>query len=155
LSAYILANYLAWEFVDAVDVIHFHRQSVNVQLPQLHKNIIVPGFYGHDAGRNTIAVFPRGGSDITGSYIAAAYRATLYENWTDVSGVYTHDPRKEMSATPIALLSYTVLEKIGRNGACVFHPDAIHPVAKSRIPIHIKNTFAPDEPGTLVQQSSS
>jgi len=155
MSAYILAQYLGWEFVDAVEVIRFKSSGVAVRLPHTQKNIVVPGFYGLDVETNTIAVFPRGGSDISGSYIAAACHATLYENWTDVSGVYTSDPRIDARAKSLKKLSYSELEHIGRSGSCVFHPDAILPVANRNIPIHIKNTFAPNDPGTQVQQPSS
>lgn len=153
MSAYVLAQLLGWNFVDAASVIHFDNGEVRVRVPR-EIPVVIPGFYGFDTRTHKITTFPRGGSDITGAHIAASYGARVYENWTDVSGVYDADPNNTRGARPLALLTYDDLSSISRAGAQVFHPDAIDPVTKASIPIHIKNTFAPEDPGTIVQQPS-
>ncbi len=155
MSAYVLAEFLGWHFMDATEVIQFWGRSVRAQLPRELPPVVIPGFYGLDCRRWEIATFPRGGSDITGAYVASACRAELYENWTDVSGVYDADPRFVPQARPFASLSYEDLATITYGGAQVLHPDAIRPVAESGIPIHIRNTFAPGHSGTIVGQPSS
>ncbi len=151
-SAYMLASFLNCTFVDATNVIHFDGECVTVRIDALKslKRIIVPGFYGLDVETKQIRLFPRGGSDITGAYIASALKSTVYENWTDVAGVYTHDPRMHRSAMHYHMMSYDELERVAKNGARVFHVDAIRPVREQGIPTIIKNTFAPHEFGTLI-----
>lgn len=158
LNAIILAEYLGYEFVDAQDLIFFHEdgsldQKRTDEAIRKHidkdKKVVVPGFYGIDEN-GKIRTFQRGGSDITGSLLASVLGADVYENWTDVSGVMTEDPSKSKEAKTIHEMSYDELLKITREGAQVYHPDAIAPVQSANIPIRIKNTNHPEEEGTLV-----
>lgn len=151
MSAYVLASFLRWKFIDARDTLFFGCDSVSiVQTWDTSERVVIPGFYGYDVDKERIRVFSRGGSDISGSYIAAHCGADLYENWTDVSGVYDSDPRHCRSARRHEYLRYHELERVALNGAQVFHPSAVSPAFEARIPIMIKNTFAPHEAGTLV-----
>jgi homoserine O-succinyltransferase len=151
LSAYLLSEVTKWRLIDACDVIFFNGDVVHVQTPwQKNERVIVPGFYGYDTQAQTIKLFPRGGSDITASYIAQQVKADLCENWTDVAGVYNKDPNEFSDAVPYRNLSYSKLLEVANGGAQVFHPEAIEPLRKSKIPLCIKNTFAPDEYGTMV-----
>ncbi len=151
-SAYILASFLKCNFVDATEVVHFEGDHVWVQVEKLQSTsrIVVPGFYGLDVNTKQIRLFPRGGSDITGAYIASALNATVYENWTDVRGVYTHDPRVHARAMHYDMMTYEELERVARDGASVFHPDAVRPLREKKIPTIIRNTFAPHETGTYI-----
>lgn len=113
---------------------------------------VVPGFYGRDKdGR--IKTFPRGGSDITGAVVARAVRAAVYENWSDVSGMLMADPRVVQNPTPIAEVTYREVRELAYAGASVFQEEAIFPVSEAGIPIHIKNTNAPDDVGTHIVTS--
>lgn len=159
LNALIMADYLGYDFIDAADLIFFDQDGCLDEHKTYHEikkriskddKIVVPGFYGSN-GRGEIKTFERGGSDITGSIIAKGINADLYENWTDVTGVMTADPRKEKSAKTIKNLTYKQLLQITKNGAQVYHPDAIKAVANAAIPINIKNTNKPEETGTIVQ----
>jgi len=118
--------------------------------PFRNKNIVVAGFYGVTP-EGSIYTFPRGGSDITGAVIANIADAILYENWTDVDGVFDKDPNKFSDAKHFAVLTYSEVEMLGRNGANVLHPDAINFARIKNIPIKILNTFKPDHPGTLIK----
>lgn len=157
MSAYILAKFLRWKFVDARHVFTLCANGRCVYdgafwaklVLSPDSRIVIPGFYG-TAYAGGIELFPRGGSDISGAYAAAAVGARLYENWTDVSGVYTADPRKSPAAVHLPLLTYKEAAMIALSGATVFHPDAIAPVARNGIPVHIRNTFDPGAPGTLI-----
>lgn len=159
LNALIMSEYLGYDFIDSADLIFFDREG-NLDEAKTYKEIkrrisaddkvVVPGFYGSDY-KGEIKTFERGGSDITGSIIAKGICADMYENWTDVTGVMTADPRKEKDAKTIDNLTYKQLLKITENGARVYHPDAIRPVANAEIPINIKNTNKPDEVGTIIQ----
>jgi len=155
MSAYILATLLHWRFVDAAEVIHFSSVGVTVHTPWYKgEKVVVPGFYGYNVQGNHIDTFMRGGSDITGAYVAAFTQARAYENWTDVAGVYTADPHKVRNARPYTYLTYDELVTITKNGAAVFHPEAITPIAHSGIPTIIKNTFAPRLAGTIILRPS-
>lgn len=152
MSAYILAKFLGWRFVDARRVFTLNQRGECMYTNltwRIGERVVVPGFYGALYGGG-IALFPRGGSDISGALIAAATGARLYENWTDVSGIYTADPRQHAHARHLSVLSYRQAKMRCDTGARVLHPDAIAPVARRGIPILIKNTFQPNEPGTLV-----
>ena len=110
---------------------------------------VIPGFYGKDY-EGKIKTFSRGGSDITGSIIARGVKADLYENWTDVSGFLICDPRIVPEAKAIKAITYKELRELSYMGASVLHSEAIFPVKKAKIPIVIKNTFKPEDPGTLI-----
>lgn len=158
LSALIMANYLDYEFVDAADIIKFKADGSfdDVLTNELAENrlagvhyAIIPGFYGA-LPDGTVKTFSRGGSDVTGSIIARAVSADLYENWTDVSGFMTADPRIIDNPKIIKKVSYQELRELSYMGASVLHPDAIFPVRISGIPINIKNTFSPEDKGTMI-----
>ncbi len=158
LNALIMAKSLGYTLVDAKDIIFFkdngelddHKthKAIGKRLSKEEK-VIIPGFYGADS-RGSVKTFARGGSDITGALIAKGVSAACYENWTDVSGVMTADPKIEKSARTIPCLSYKDLLRITRDGAQVYHPDAIPPVESVNISIHIKNTNNPEEAGTII-----
>lgn len=158
LNAIIMAEYLGYEFIDAKELIYFDENGdINEQktYESIHervksKKVVIPGFYGIDYKGN-IKTFERGGSDITGSILARGIGADLYENWSDVSGVMTADPRKDKNAKPISEMTYDELQKMSEAGANVYHKDAITPVEKVRIPINIKNTNIPEDKGTVIK----
>ncbi len=157
LSAYIISRYLGWEFVDAADVIVINSDStVNEATYEKlaarledGKNYIIPGFYGKTE-QGVLKTFTRGGSDITGAIVARALSAKLYENWTDVSGVYRADPRVVENAMVIPTMSYKEVRELSDVGASVFHEEAIAPIYHLGIPINIKNTNKPEDPGTMI-----
>ena len=162
LNGIVLANYLGYEFIDAADVIFFNDQgSFDAEKTQeiLSKRIadveraVIPGFYG-SMPNDTIKTFSRGGSDVTGSIVAAACGADLYENWTDVSGFLIADPRIIENPEPITTITYKELRELSYMGAGVLHEDAIFPVRKAGIPINIKNTNAPEDVGTMIVEST-
>ncbi|MBO5925466.1 MAG: aspartate kinase [Clostridia bacterium] len=158
LNALIMAEQLGYAFVDAADVIRFNDDGtfdedttndlVQEALSKVDKAVI-PGFYGsYQDGR--IKTFSRGGSDITGAIIARGVNADLYENWTDVSGFLKADPRIVNNPERIKTLSFRELRELSYMGASVLHPDAVFPVRVSGIPINIRNTFAPQDEGTMI-----
>ncbi len=117
--------------------------------------IIYPGFFGYTK-EGKVATFPRGGSDITGSILAAAVRADVYENFTDVDSVYPCDPRivpEVKEGEGIATMTYREMRELSYAGFGVFNDDAVIPAVRARIPINIRNTNHPSEPGTMIQQS--
>jgi len=157
-TAKMMANYLDYDFVDAVELIRFNDDgsvdkattySLIQKAIKVHPRMVVPGFYGAFSD-GTVKAFPRGGSDITGAILAAALNADCYENWTDVSGVLSADPRIINGARKISKISYAELRELTYMGASVLHDEAIEPVRELKIPIHIKNTNFPDDPGTIV-----
>lgn len=161
LNACIVAAKLGWEFVDAKEIIFFDKNGsfdekksyplIERRLAKA-KNAVIPGFYGTGAdGR--IKTFSRGGSDISGSIIARAVNAEIYENWTDVSGFLACDPRIVYKPEKIEVISFKELRELSYMGANVLHADAIFPVRKGDIPIVIKNTFRPEDAGTLILPS--
>lgn len=158
LSGKILARYLGSEFVEAAEIMKFHNdgkfseEESNRLISQRLKGserLIVPGYYGQD-GKGRIRTFPRGGSDITGGYLAAYSNAEIYENWTDTDGVLTADPNIVPKARNIPFLFYEEMAELGLLGAQVFHPLALGPVWKRGIPVNIKNTFNPEHRGTWI-----
>ena len=157
LSAYLISLYLGWEFVDAADYIVINSDNtVNARTYanlasffQEGKKYVVPGFYGKSE-YGEVKTFTRGGSDITGSIIARAADAELYENWTDVAGIFAANPMLIPDAKPITRLSYKEVRELSEVGASVFHEEAIAPVVEKGIPINIKNTNKPEEPGTMI-----
>lgn len=158
LNGIILAAYLGYSFVDSAEVIFFTdngsfdnertNEVLGERLAQL-ENAVVPGFYG-SMPNDTIKTFSRGGSDVTGSIVARAVNAQLYENWTDVSGFLICDPRIVENPEPIKVITYRELRELSYMGATVLHEDAIFPVRKAGIPINIKNTNAPLDAGTMI-----
>ena len=163
LNGIVLANFLGYNFIDAADVIYFDERGIfdaahtNKALSEKLEgldNAVIPGFYG-SMPNDTIKTFSRGGSDITGSIVAAAVNADLYENWTDVSGFLTCDPRIIDDPAPITTITYKELRELSYMGATVLHEDAIFPVRKAGIPINIKNTNKPEDVGTLIVESTS
>lgn len=158
LNAMILAKYLEFDFVDAKKVIFFKEdgsfdsEKTNDILGEYlskHEYAVIPGFYG-SMPNGTVKTFSRGGSDITGSIVARAAAATLYENWTDVSGFLMADPRCIDNPKPIDKITYKELRELSYMGATVLHEDAIFPVRYSKIPINIRNTNRPDDKGTFI-----
>ncbi len=158
-SARLMASYLGFRFVDAVDWVHFNPDgSVNAKstyaaLKSLYHadGIVTPGFYGVMPNGH-IRTFSRGGSDITGSLAAAALDADLYENWTDVSGILMADPRIVENPQPIPEVTYDELRELSYSGAQVLHEGTIFPVRDKSIPVNIRNTNAPDDPGTMIRE---
>ncbi len=158
LNGLLLANYLGFTFVDAADVIRFTAegkfdaegtQALMQQKLAGKQHVTVPGFYGA-LPDGSIKVFPRGGSDISGAIVARGVNADLYENWTDVSGFLMADPRIVNDPKPIRTITYSELRELAYMGATVLHEDSIFPVRQACIPINVRNTNAPEEPGTLI-----
>ena len=162
LNGVILAKLLGFDFIDAAFVIGFTEsgafdsEGTNAVLAELlkkHTRAVIPGFYG-SMPNGTIKTFSRGGSDITGAIVARAVNASLYENFTDVSGIMMADPRIVDNPRRIEVITYAELREMSYMGAEVFHEDAIFPVRTAGIPINIKNTNAPDDPGTMIVSES-
>lgn len=159
LSARLMADYLGFEFVDAVRWLRFRMDgSVDedwsyAALRELAagKKLVIPGFYGALAD-GSVHTFTRGGSDITGALAAAALDADIYENWTDVSGILMADPRIVENPESIPCLTYAELRELSYLGAQVLHEDTIFPVAEKNIPLNIRNTNDPEHPGTIIME---
>ena len=161
LSARVMAEVLGAKFIDAEDVIFFDLngaydaeksdRAINEALRGAARAVF-PGFYGRGAD-GKVKTFSRGGSDISGAIVARAVNATTYENWTDVSGFLACDPRIVESPRRIKALSYKELRELSYMGANVLHSESIFPVRKANIPIHILNTFRPEDDGTLILPS--
>ena len=157
-SARLMAEYLGYSFVDAADWLCFdYNGKVNTEkseeklreLKSIYGRIVTPGFYGVMANGD-IKVFPRGGSDITGALAAGYLGADVYENWTDVSGILMVDPRIVKNPKTIARVTYDELRELSYMGASVLHEDTVFPVRVRDIPVNIRNTNAPDDPGTII-----
>ena len=158
LCAKIFSGLLGYEFLDAADGIFFHedgtfddertRETLSSLLARRNA-VVIPGFYGK-MPNDTIRTFPRGGSDITGAIAADAAGAYLYENFTDVSGFLLADPKIVDKSETVSIISYKELRRLSYMGASVLHEDAIFPVRRSGIPINIRNTDSPDDPGTMI-----
>ncbi len=162
LNGLIMAKYLGYEFVDPKDVIFFNEEhGLNsyktekkvVERLKGVKHAVIPGFYGSDK-EGQVMTFSRGGSDITGSIIAGAIRADVYENWTDVSGFLVADPRIVENPVGIDMITYRELRELSYMGASVLHEDAIFPVRSAGIPINIRNTNRPKDEGTWIVEST-
>lgn len=162
LNSMLLAKYMGYDFIDAAEVIFFKHdgtfdsEKTNEILSERlkkHPRAVVPGFYG-SMPNGTIKTFSRGGSDITGSIISRAANAELYENWTDVSGFLMADPRVVDDPKVIETITYRELRELSYMGATVLHEDAIFPVQIAGIPINIRNTNIPQDPGTMIVASS-
>ena len=162
LNSILMAAYLGFPFVDAAEVIRFTEkgefdseftnQILGERLAGM-ENAVIPGFYGaYEDGR--IKTFSRGGSDITGSIVARAVKAEVYENWTDVSGFLIADPRIIEDPEGIDTITYRELRELSYMGAGVFHEEAIFPVRREGIPINIRNTNHPEDRGTWIVEST-
>ena len=159
-SAKLMAAYLGFKFVDAADWIKFNldgsvdkRASYEAFRREAKgSGVVTPGFYGV-MPNGQIKTFTRGGSDITGALAAAALNADVYENWTDVSGILMADPRIVENPQTIPEVTYDELRELSYSGAQVLHEGTIFPVREKRIPLNIRNTNAPDHPGTIIQES--
>ena len=162
LNGIIMADYLGFPFIDAAEVIRFDEngdfdsETTNDILKERLKdaeNAVIPGFYGAYAD-GTVKTFSRGGSDITGSIVARAVKADVYENWTDVSGFLIADPRIIENPEGIDTITYRELRELSYMGASVLHEDAIFPVRREGIPINIRNTNRPQDEGTWIVEST-
>lgn len=162
LNGLIMAEYLGYEFVDPKDIIFFNEDGAlntyktNKRVRERLKGIdkaVIPGFFGCSK-EGEIMTFSRGGSDITGSVIAGAIKADVYENWTDVSGFLAADPRIIDNPVGIDMITYRELRELSYMGASVLHEDAIFPVRSVGIPINIRNTNRPDDKGTWIVEST-
>ena len=157
----LMAEYLGYAFVDASDCIFFQYDgtvdaaktydAIRKYFNQ-YGSIVIPGFYG-SFPNGKIRVMSRGGSDITGALAAAALDASVYENWTDVSGILMADPRIVDDPKPIRKLTYGELRELAFMGASVLHEESVYPVKEKSIPLNIRNTNEPDNPGTVIMQT--
>ena len=162
LNGIVMANYLGYTYIDSAEVICFDENGnfladktdevLSERLKDLD-NAVVPGFYGAKPD-GSVKTFSRGGSDITGSIVAKAVHADIYENWTDVSGFLVTDPRIVKNPEVIESITYRELRELSYMGATVLHEDAIFPVRKEGIPINIKNTNRPEDKGTFIVEST-
>lgn len=162
LNGLVMAEYLGYEFVDAAEVVFFDEnggfdaEATNREMGERLEHIeraVIPGFYGATQD-GTVKTFSRGGSDVTGSLVAKAIHADMYENWTDVSGFLVADPRIIKDPEVIETITYRELRELAYMGASVLHEDAIFPVRKEGIPINIRNTNKPEDKGTLIVEST-
>ena len=158
-SAKLMAAFLGFQFIDSADWVKFNFDA-SVDLEATYAALrecyqgsgaVIPGFYGLMPDGH-IKTFSRGGSDITGSLAAAALDAEVYENWTDVSGLLMADPRIVDNPQTIPEVTYDELRELSYSGAQVLHEDAIFPVREKNIPLNIRNTNAPEDPGTMIQE---
>ena len=158
LCARIFSDYANIPFADAAQLILFDGNGRIQRDAILHRvrgmanrlsSAIIPGFYG-SLPDGTIKTFSRGGSDITGALLAAALRADIYENWTDVDGLMSADPAICPEAVCHAAVSYRQMRLLAKAGAQVLHPYCLEPVCEAGIPTLLKNTFAPERPGTYI-----
>ena len=157
----LLAEYLGFTFVDAAGCVFFgmdgqvDREKTDPAIASALKangKIVIPGFYGRlPSGR--VKVMSRGGSDISGALAAAAVDADVYENWTDVSGILMADPRIVKDPRPIASITFGELRELAFMGASVLHEESIQPVKDKGIPLNIRNTNRPEDPGTMIVES--
>nr|WP_295286178.1 aspartate kinase [uncultured Blautia sp.] len=162
LNGKVMAAYLGYEFIDSATVIRFDKngnfdadKTDRLLSKRLQKceRAVIPGFYG-GMEDGTVRTFSRGGSDVTGSLVAKAIHADIYENWTDVSGFLVTDPRIVENPAVIETITYRELRELSYMGATVLHEDAIFPVRKEGIPINIRNTNRPEDKGTFIVEST-
>ena len=162
LNGLIMASYLGFSFVDPAEMITFTEsgeldfetttRKTSARLKDI-THAVVPGFYGAKAD-GSIKTFSRGGSDITGSIVARAVHADLYENWTDVSGFLVTDPRVVKNPVTIPLITYREMRELSYMGASVLHEDSIFPLRKEGIPINVRNTNHPEDAGTMIVENT-
>ena len=163
LNAILVAAFLGYDFVDTEGLIQFDakgrlmaeetNEALKAELEK-HERAVLPGFYGTGPD-GKIRTFSRGGSDITGSLVARAVGADVYENWTDVSGFLMADPRIVKNPKQIDVISYKELRELSYMGASVLHEDAIFPARMANVPINIRNTNHPEDPGTMITDDVS
>lgn len=162
LNGKVMAEYLGFEFIDAAECIFFDEhgkldeEKTDTTLKERLGTIsyaVIPGFYG-TGFQGEVQTFSRGGSDITGSIVAKAVGADLYENWTDVSGFLVTDPRIVKNPAVISTITYKELRELSYMGATVLHEDAIFPLRQEGIPINIRNTNVPSDSGTMIVEST-
>ena len=161
-SAKIMSAYLGWELINPEEYIKFDAEG-NLMAGESHKMLseklkttqtaVIPGFYGGTYS-NKIVAFSRGGSDVTGAIVAAASGSDLYENWTDVPGILMADPSIVNNPVTLPVITYKEIREMAYMGAEVMHQSAIKPVRELGIPINIKNTKQPEEPGTLIVKNA-
>jgi len=156
--ARLLAAYLDAEFVEPAECVVIGTNGIvdpqsyrllGARLADPQRRYVVPGFYGCDAERK-VRTFSRGGSDVSGAIAARAAGAELYENWTDVSGLLMADPRIVEHPRPMAEVTYAEIRELSYMGASVLHDEAMAPVREAGIPVCIRNTNAPEHPGTRI-----
>ena len=162
LNAILVAAFLGYDFVDTANLIKFDDKgkilieetdaALKAELAK-HERAVLPGFYGSTPD-GKIKTFSRGGSDITGALVARAINADVYENWTDVSGFLMADPRIVKNPKQIETISYKELRELSYMGASVLHEDAIYPARMANVPINIRNTNDPEDPGTMITAES-
>lgn len=161
LNAKLMAEYLGYQFVDSADLISFkyngdvytEKTEQNFkEIFDVYNKIVIPGFYG-SLPNGDIKVFSRGGSDVSGAIAAASLDADVYENWTDVSGILMVDPRIVENPKSIARVTYAELRELSYMGAAVLHEDTVFPVRAKDIPLNIRNTNEPENPGTIIRES--
>ena len=162
LNAILVAAFLGYDFVDTANLIKFDYKgkilieetdaALKAELAK-HERAVLPGFYGSTPD-GKIKTFSRGGSDITGALVARAINADVYENWTDVSGFLMADPRIVKNPKQIETISYKELRELSYIGASVLHEDAIYPARMANVPINIRNTNDPEDPGTMITAES-
>ena len=159
----LLAEYLGYAFVDAAECVFFTYEGrideaktyeAIREICAAKERVVIPGFYGQMPG-GKIRTLSRGGSDVTGALAAAAIGADVYENWTDVSGILMADPRIVESPRSIRQITYAELKELTLMGASVLHEDAVEPVRREGIALNIRNTTAPDDPGTMIVEKVS
>lgn len=159
LSAKIFSKMSGFHFLDAKDAVFFDSGGIDEEKTASfirraflnHGHIVMPGFYGSDENKN-IFLFPRGGSDTSGAIAAFSVQADVYENWTDVDGIFDKDPNIHENAKVRLSLSYDETRRILDRGASVLHPDVLNWARKKGTPIHVRNTFKPHLPGTIIGQ---
>lgn len=163
LTGKLMSEYLGYHFVDAKDII-FYNYDGTFDYPKMkiafdeivkdHPQLVIPGFYG-SLPNGAIKIMSRGGGDVTGSIMANIIEADVYENWTDVSGILMADPRIVKHPKQIEVITYSELRELSYMGASVLHEEAIFPVKRKDIPIHIKNTNRPEDAGTIIKDAAS
>ncbi len=156
-SARLMADFLGYAFIDATRWLYF-RYDGTVDQEKSYAALrdilgdgcaVIPGFYGVMPD-GKIRTLTRGGSDITGALAAAALNAEVYENWTDVSGILMADPRIVDHPKTIERATYSELRQLSYSGAQVLHEMTVFPVREKNIPLNIRNTNDPSNPGTLI-----
>ena len=162
LTGLIMSQLLGYDFIDPAEIIFFDKRGkLDAERTQAetekriarHERAVIPGFFGSDV-RGNVKTFSRGGSDITGAIVARGAHAEIYENWTDVSGLLMTDPSIVKNPKPIDTVTYRELRELAYMGAKVLHDEAIFPVREADIPVCIKNTHRPEDPGTMIVQDA-
>ena len=163
LTARLMSEYLGFGFIDAAECVFFNYDGqINYEKTYaaiaeraVHSpRFVMPGFYGI-MPNGAIHVMTRGGSDITGAIVANALDADIYENWTDVSGILMADPKVVKEPRPIPYITYQELRELSYMGASVLHEESILPVKEKNIPLNIRNTNRPEDPGTMILERIS